>query len=65
MGKVIDWFYANLGEPKYFETSRYTMRIIMWYELTRNIQMEETTSDTNIVDAVNEDWGDNDNVNIG
>ena len=61
-GKVIDYFYTNMGEPQYFETSRYEMRIIMWYRLTKNIQIPETTSETNIVDDVNEQWGDSDNV---
>ena len=65
MGKVVDFFYENMGEPTYFETSRYTMKLIMWYKLTKNIQMEEQTSDTNIVDDVNEEWGDNDNINLG
>ena len=51
-GKIIDFFYSNMGEPEYFETSRYTMKIIMWYKLTKNIQMEEQTSDTNIVDDI-------------
>ena len=65
MGKVVDFFYENMGEPTYFETSRYTMRLVMWYKLTKNIQMEEQTSDTNIVDDVNEQWGDNDNIDFG
>lgn len=63
MGKVVDYFYENLGEPSYFETSRYTMRLIMWYRLNKNQQMEDQESDSSIIDAVNDDWGDNDDVN--
>lgn len=63
MGKVVDYFYENLGEPSYFETSRYNLRLIMWYRLNKNQQMEDQESDSSIIDAVNNDWQDNDDVN--
>lgn len=55
-GKVIDWFYTNMGDPDYFETSRYNMRVIMVYKLTKYTQIEPQEEDTGIVDDVNEDW---------
>ena len=65
LGKVVDYFYTNLGEPTYFETSRYNLRIIMWYKLNKNMQMSEQTSDSSIVEDVNDQWGDNDTINFG
>lgn len=62
-GKLLQFLQDSMGDTDKFETSRYTMRIIQWWKLTKNQQMETQTSSTDIVDAVNEDWGDNDNVN--
>jgi len=54
-GKVIDWFYTNMGDPDYFETSRYNMRVIMVYKLTKYLQVEPE-EDNGIVDQVNNEW---------
>ena len=62
-GDAIQFFQSNMGDTDYFETSRYTMKNIMWWRLNKNMQMEEQTSDSSIIDNVTEDWGDNDNVN--
>ena len=62
-GDAIQFFQSNMGDTDYFETSRYTMKNIMWWRLNKNMQMEEQTSDSSIIDAVTDDWGDNDDVN--
>ena len=62
-GECIQFFQDAMGDADYFETSRYVMKNIMWWRLNRNMQMEEQTSDSSIIDNVTEDWGDNDNVN--
>lgn len=62
-GKVLDFFQQSLGDADYFETSRYEMRVIQWWRLTKNMQMSEQTSDSSIIDVVNEDWQDRDDVN--
>lgn len=61
-GDCIQFFQDAMGDADYFETSRYDMKNIMWWRLNKNMQMEEQTSDSSIVDQVNEDWGDNDNI---
>lgn len=63
MGRLLQFLRDSMGEADKFETSRYSMNLIMWYELTKNQQMEEQTSDSSIIDAVNEDWEDRDDVN--
>lgn len=63
MGRLLQFLRDSMGEADKFETSRYSMNLIMWYELTKNQQMEEQTSDSSIIDAVNEDWNDRDDVN--
>lgn len=65
MGKLIQFLRDSMGEADKFETSRYTMNLIMWWELTKNQQMEDKYSTTDIVDDVNDQWGDNDNINFG
>lgn len=62
-GDAIQFFQSNMGDTDYFETSRYTMKNIMWWRLNKNQQMEEQTSDSSIIDAVTDDWGDRDNAN--
>lgn len=62
-GDCIQFFQDAMGDADYFETSRYNMKNIMWWRLNKNMQMEEQTSDSSIIDNVTEDWGDNDNVN--
>lgn len=62
-GKLLQFLQDTMGDTDKFETSRYTMKIVEWWKLTHNQQMETQTSSTDIVDEVNEDWGDNDNVN--
>lgn len=62
-GALLQFFEDNMGEADFFETSRYTMKTISWWRLNKNMQMEEQTSDSSIIDNVTEDWGDNDNVN--
>ena len=62
-GALLQFFQDNMGDADYFETSRYTMKTISWWRLNKNMQMDEQTSDSSIIDAVTEDWGDNDNVN--
>ena len=64
-GDAIQFFQSNMGDADYFETSRYTMRNIMWWRLNKNQQMEDQYSTTDIVDDVNEQWGDKDNINFG
>ena len=63
-GDCIQFFQNAMGDADYFETSRYDMKNIMWWKLTRNIQMEEMHSTTDIVDDVNEQWGDNDQIDF-
>lgn len=65
MGRLIQFLRDSMGESDKFETSRYTMNLIMWWELTKNQQMEDQYSTTDIVDDVNEQWGDNDYINFG
>lgn len=62
-GDCIQFFQDAMGDADYFETSRYNMKNIMWWRLNKNQQMEEQTSDSSIIDAVNEDWEDRDDVN--
>ena len=62
-GALLQFFEDNMGEADFFETSRYTMKTISWWRLNKNMQMEEQTSDSSIIDAVNEDWEDRDDVN--
>lgn len=62
-GDCIQFFQDAMGDADYFETSRYNMKNVMWWRLNRNMQMEEQTSDSSIIDNVTEDWGDNDDVN--
>lgn len=46
-GKTIDWLFTNLGEPENIETSRYTMKLIMWYNLTKYQQISEEETPIN------------------
>lgn len=57
-GKTIDFFYTNLEDPDYFETSKYNMRVIMWYKLTKYTQITPEEDDTGIIDDINDDWND-------
>ena len=61
-GNAIQFFQTNMGDADYFETSRYTMKNISWWKLNINMQMEEQYSSTDIVDNVNQDWGNNDQI---
>ena len=65
MGRLLQFLRDSMGEADKFETSRYTMNLIMWWELTKNQQMEDMGSTTDIVDDVSEDWGNNDQVDLG
>lgn len=64
-GKAIQFFQDTMGDADYFETSRYTMKNVLWYRLTKNQQMEDMNSGTDIVDEVNEQWGSNDDITFG
>lgn len=63
-GDAIQFFQSNMGDADYFETSRYDMKNIMWWRLNKNQQMEDQHSTTDIVDDVNEQWGDKDNIDF-
>ena len=65
MGKLIQFLRDSMGESDKFETSRYTMNLIMWWELTKNQQMEDQYSTTDITNQVTNDWGDNDSIDFG
>ena len=62
-GKLLQFLQDSMGEADKFETSRYEMKTIQWWKLTKNQQMETQTSESSIIDAVTNDWGDNDDVN--
>ena len=62
-GKLLQYLQDAMGDADKFETSRYVMKTIQWWKLTKNQQMEDQESDSSIIDAVNNDWGDNDDVN--
>ena len=64
-GKAIQFFQDNMGDADYFETSRYNMKNVLWYRLTKNQQMEDMHSNTDIVDDVTEQWGDKDDIDFG
>ena len=64
MGRLLQFLRDSMGEADKFETSRYSMNLIMWYELTKNQQMEDMGSTTDIVDDVNEQWGNNDQIDF-
>lgn len=61
-GKLLQFLQDSMGDADKFETSRYTMRVIEWWNLTENMQIPEQENDSGIVDEVNEQWGDKDNV---
>ena len=61
-GKLLQFLQDSMGEADKFETSRYEMKTIQWWKITKNQQMETQTSTTDIVDGVNDDWGDKDDV---
>ena len=63
-GKLLQFLQDSMGDADKFETSRYEMKTIQWWKLTKNQQMETQTSTTDIVDEVNEQWGDNDHINF-
>lgn len=62
-GRLLQYLQDSMGDADKFETSRYVMKTIQWWKLTKNQQMEDQESDSSIIDAVNTDWGDNDDVN--
>ena len=62
-GRLLQYLQDAMGDADKFETSRYVMKTIQWWKLTKNQQMEDQESDSSIIDAVNNDWGDNDDVN--
>ena len=61
-GKTIDYFYNNLGEADEIETSKYNMRLILWYKLTKYMQQETTDDGSSIIEKVNNEWGDQDYI---
>ena len=65
MGRLLQFLRDSMGEADKFETSRYSMNLIMWYELTKNQQMEGQTSNSSIINEVTEQWGDNDSIDFG
>ena len=62
-GRLLQYLQDAMGDADKFETSRYVMKTIQWWKLTKNQQMEDQESDSSIIDAVTHDWGDNDDVN--
>ena len=64
-GECIQFFQDSMGDADYFETSRYTLKNISWWRLNKNQQMEDQHSTTDIVDEVNEQWGDKDDIDFG
>ena len=62
-GRLLQYLQDAMGDADKIETSRYVMKTIQWWKLTKNQQMEDQESDSSIIDAVNNDWGDNDDVN--
>ena len=53
-GSLMQYFQDNLGDPDYFETSRYNFRNIMSWIIVPHHQVGDIYSSTDIVDDVNE-----------
>lgn len=62
-GKTIDYFYKQLGDPDAIETSKYNMRLILWYKITKYIQQDVPDDGSSIIDKVTDEWGNRDDIN--
>ena len=62
-GKIITYFYENIGEPFLIETSKYSMRLIIWYKLTHHMQHTTEDDGSSIIDKVTTEWGNKDDIN--
>ena len=61
-GATINYFYTQLGEPQALETSKYNMRLILWYKITKYIQQNIPDDGSSIINEVTEDWGHRDEI---